>query len=144
MSDFETLIFDHHLVLVVASTDTSFRLVERNTHTIKNIDLKWQSQTIEALADIFMFRPALIIVFCDTNQEGLEFMSLVRNHPDFKQTPAVVICPEPLRNKKRLMRKYHLHDILETPLDPVGFSLSIREGLKSSCSKETKQKLPGT
>src|SRR5688500_7619212 len=87
--------FGHPLVLVVSPSEGSFRLIERQLGRLPDAELTWHSETIEALADIFMSRPALLVVFGDSNAETLEFVRLVRNNRQFRDLPIFAVLPEP-------------------------------------------------
>lgn len=108
--------FHHHLILVVSPSESSFRLVERNLNRLTDCELRWHSETIEALADIFMSRPALLVVFGDSNAEGLEFIQLVRNNRQFRELPVFAVLPEPVKLGQKAGKRLNI-ERFSTPLD---------------------------
>lgn len=108
--------FRHHLILVITPSDASYRLVERNLNSLTDCELRWHSDTIEALADIFMSRPALLVVFGDTNAEGLEFIQLVRNNQHFRELPIFAVLPEPVKIGQNAGKRLNI-ERFTTPLD---------------------------
>lgn len=110
-------LFNKFLVLVKASADTSYRIIETLLQKQDNVEVRWHSETIEALADIFFSKPKLIIVFEDTNTEGFDFLDLVRNNPQFADTQAFLILPEPLKFKHKLRKSLGKTERFNTPID---------------------------
>lgn len=113
---------EHHLnsqhILIWTPSESSFRIVERVLAKLENVEIHWHSQVIDALADVFMRRPPLIVVFGDTNQESIEFSRLVRNHDDFKATPIFAVLPENIKFKARIGKKLALTEVFQTPIEP--------------------------
>ncbi|MBF2052156.1 MAG: hypothetical protein IGS03_01675 [Candidatus Sericytochromatia bacterium] len=85
---------------------------------MENIEIHWHSQVIDALADVFMRRPPLVVIFGDTNTESLEFARLIRNHQDFKKTPLFTILPENIKLQTRLIKKLGITEVFQTPVEP--------------------------
>lgn len=108
--------FGQPLVLVVSPSEASFRLIERQLARLPEAELLWHSDTIEALADIFMSRPALLVVFGDSNSETLEFVKLVRNNRQFRELPIFAVLPEPMRLGQKLDKRLNI-ERFSTPLD---------------------------
>lgn len=105
-------------ILVWTPSESSFRIIERVLGKLDNVEVHWHSSIIDALADIFMRRPPLILVFGDTNPESLEFARLVRNHADFKKTPLFAVLPENIKLQSRLIKKLQITEIFQTPVEP--------------------------
>lgn len=114
-------LFNKSLVLVKASADTSYRIIETLLQKQENVDVRWHSETIEALADIFFSKPKLIIVFEDTNTEGFDFLELVRNNAQFANTQAFLIMPEPLKMRHKLRKSLGKTERFNTPIDHERF-----------------------
>jgi len=104
-------------ILIMTPNESSFRLLERTLMKLEGLELHWHTRVIDALADIFMLRPALIVVFGDTNQESLDFIQLVRNHADFRKTAIFVVLPENVKLKSRLRKKLNIMEVFETPIE---------------------------
>ena len=114
-------LFNKSLVLVKASADTSYRVIETPLKKQGNLEIRWHSDTIEALADIFFSKPKLIIVFEDSNTEGLDFLELVRNNPQFADLQAFLVLPEPLKLKHKLRKSLGKTERFSTPIDHERF-----------------------
>lgn len=114
-------LFNKSLVLVKASADTSYRIIETLLQKQFNVEIRWHSETIEALADIFFSKPKLIIVFEDTNTEGFDFLELVRNNSQFADTQAFLILPEPLKLKHKLRKSLGKTERFSTPIEHERF-----------------------
>jgi hypothetical protein len=110
--------FQKKLAVVMASNETSFRLIERVLVRVPDIDLRHCKSKIEALAEIFMFKPGLVIAFCDKNEETLSFIQLVRNNANFRNTPVFAVFTEPQTWRQKLRRGLHIAEKFETPLVP--------------------------
>ena len=103
-------------MLIFTPSETSFRILERHLARLPESELHWHSDTIEALADIFMSRPLLLVVFGDNNAETLAFIRLVRNNSQFRELPVFAVLPEPERLGQRLGRRMNI-ERFGTPLD---------------------------
>lgn len=114
---FPDIALRERLILVISPSEASFRLIERILEKLPDTELRWHSRTIEALADIFMARPDLVVVFGDSNQESFGFIQLVRNNTDFHATPVFAVLPEPLRLRHRFVRHLKISEFFSTPLD---------------------------
>jgi len=118
---FQTLFSDtvlrERLMLVVSPSEVSFSILERTLERVPNTVLRWHSNTIEALADIFMSKPDLLVIFGDDNHETLEFAQLVRNNSDFQELPIFAVFPEPLKFRQRFIRHLKISEIFSTPID---------------------------
>lgn len=110
--------FRKKLVVVMAPNEASFRLIERVLIRIPDLDLRHCKNKIEALAEIFMFKPGLLIVFCEKNDETLGFVRLVRNNPSFRNTPIFAVFTEPQTLAQKLKRGLNITEKFETPLVP--------------------------
>lgn len=110
--------FQKKLVVVMAPNETSFRLVERVLVRIPDLDLRHCKSKIEALAEVFMYKPGLLIVFCEKNDETLGFVRLVRNNPNFRNTPIFAVFTEPQTWAQKLKPGLHIAEKFETPLVP--------------------------
>lgn len=105
-------------ILIWTPSESSFRIVERILNKLENVEIHWHSQVIDALADIFMRRPPLVVIFGDTNTESLDFARLIRNHHDFKKTPVFAILPENIKLQTRLIKKLGITEVFQTPVEP--------------------------
>jgi len=114
---FADAVLRDRLILVVSPSEVSFSILERTLDNVPNTELRWHSNTIEALADIFMSKPDLLLVFGDTNHESLEFAQLVRNNQDFQQLEVYIIFPEPLNFRQRFIRHLKVSEVFSTPID---------------------------
>lgn len=103
-------------VMVMAPNEASFRLIERVLLRMPRLELSHVQNRIEALAHIFMFKPALVIVFCETNQETQAFIQLIRNNPSFKRLPVFAVYTEPLTFWQKLKQGLNIAEKFETPL----------------------------
>lgn len=114
-------------VVVVTPNDTSYRIVEKMLWEIPAIEPILMAEVIDALAEIFMHRPPVLVVFYDTNQETLDFIRLVRNNPAMKEMTVFAIFTEPLRWRHKVqsagLEKF------ETPLNSSGFMARLKEVL---------------
>lgn len=115
--DFSNPLFQKPLVLVKASADTSYRIINTLLQKQEGVEVRWHSDTIEALADIFFSKPKLLIVFEDSNDEGLEFLELVRNNPQFTDLRAFLILPQPLKLKHKMRKSLGNTERFSTPID---------------------------
>lgn len=114
---FSDTVLRDRLILIYSPSEVSFSIVERTLDRVSNSELRWHSNTIEALADIFMSKPDLLLVFGDSNHESLEFVQLVRNNPDFQELPIYAVFPEPLKFRHRFIRHLKISEIFSTPID---------------------------
>jgi hypothetical protein len=126
---FSNALFNKSLVLVKASADTSYRIIETLLKQQENIEVRWHSDTIEALADIFFSKPKLLIVFEDSNTEGFDFLELVRNNPQFVELQAFLILPEPLKLKHKLRKSLGKTERFSTPIDHGHFFEVLKKTL---------------
>jgi hypothetical protein len=114
-------------VVVATPNDTSYRIVEKLLWDIPALEPIWMTEIIDALAEIFMHRPPVLIVFYDTNQETLDFIKLVRNNPAMKDMTIFAVFTEPLRWRHKVqgggLEKF------ETPLNSSGFLERLKEVL---------------
>lgn len=115
------------LVLVFAFSDTSFRILQKSLGSRDDLELRWQSETIEALADIFMQKPDLLIIFQEKNEESLAFLQLLRNRADCRNLPVFVIFPQPQRFWQRWGNRYHILERFSTPIDQSRLLQRTRE-----------------
>lgn len=122
--------FRHQLILVVSPSEASFRLIERTLSSLDEVELRWHSDTIEALADVFMSHPPLLVAFGDSNAETLEFIQLVRNNRQFREMPVFAVLPEPQRFGKSLARRLRVEKF-GTPLDNALLVSKAREILQA-------------
>ncbi len=129
--DFSHSLFQKPLVLIKASSETSFRIVETLLQGREDLELRWHSDTIEALADIFFSKPKLLIVFEDSNTEGIQFLELVRNNAQFREMSAFLILPEPLKFKHKLKKPLNVTERFTTPLNHGLFFESLTKALGS-------------
>lgn len=106
----------HHLILIFSPSDASYRLLERNLTRLPQTEIRWHSETIEALADLFMSRPGLLMVFGDTNAETMEFIQLVRNNHQFREQAIFAILPEPQRLRQKIDKRQKI-ERFSTPID---------------------------
>ncbi|HEY9840849.1 MAG TPA: hypothetical protein V6D23_10365 [Candidatus Obscuribacterales bacterium] len=127
--------FGQQLVLAVTPSETSFRLLERQLSRLEDVELRWHSETIEALADIFMSRPALLVVFGDTNAQTLEFIQLVRNNRQFRDLVVFAVLPEPVRMGQKVGKRLNI-ERFTTPLESSQLYTRVRQVI------ETKQSQP--
>ncbi len=104
------------LVIVKASADTSYRIIETLLQKEPAVEARWHSDTIEALADIFFSKPQLLIIFEDSNDDGFAFLELVRNNPQFRELPVFLILPEPLKWKHKIRKSLGNTERLSTPI----------------------------
>ncbi|MGV3526100.1 MAG: hypothetical protein ACO1RX_17910 [Candidatus Sericytochromatia bacterium] len=110
--------FRKQLMLVMAPSEASFRILEKTLGRFPQGELRWHSETIDALADVFMAKPQILLVFGDSNQESLAFIRLVRNNSQFHDMPIFAIFPEPERFGQRLTRKgLSIQEVFSTPID---------------------------
>lgn len=114
---FSEMVLQERLVLVVSPSEVSFNLIERTLGRISDAELRWHSDTIEALADIFMSHPHLLVVFGDSNHETLEFIQLVRNNSDFQALTVYAVLPEPLKFRQRFTKHLKIAEVFSTPID---------------------------
>lgn len=114
--DYANPLFQKALVLVKASAETSYRIVETLLEKQPGVESRWHSDTIEALADIFFSKPRLLIVFEDSNDEGFNFLELVRNNPQFVDLPAFLVLPEPLKWKHKIKKPLGNTERFSTPI----------------------------
>lgn len=105
------------LVLVFAFSDTSFRILQKSLGSRDDFELRWHSDTIEALADVFMQKPDLLIVFQEKNEESLAFLQLLRNRADCRNVPVFVVFPQAQRFWLRWGNRYHILERFSTPID---------------------------
>lgn len=126
---FSNALFNKSLVLVKASADTSYRIIETLLKQQENVEIRWHSDTIEALADIFFSKPRLVIVFEDSNTEGFDFLELVRNNPQFVDLQAFLILPEPLKFKHKLRKSLGKTERLNTPIEHDRFFELLKKTL---------------
>jgi len=103
-------------LLVMADSETYHRMVDNYTRDLPRLELRQVSDKIEALAEIFMYKPELLIVLLDSNQETIDFIHLVRNNPSFKELPIIAIFVEPLKFKHKWLSRLNLTEKFETPL----------------------------
>lgn len=118
---FTDAVLRKRLILLLSPSEVSFSLVEKIVDRIPNTEFRWHSNIIEALADIFMSKPDLLIVFGDSNHESLEFVQLVRNNPDFQNLSIYTILPEPLNFRQRFLGHLKITETFSTPIDSVRF-----------------------
>lgn len=118
-------------VLLMAPSETAFRLVERILIHKPGLHLHHSKTLIEGLADIFMLKPSLVIVFCDTNAETQNFIRFVRNNPHFAKLPVFAIYTEPLTWLQKLQFGLHISEKFETPLIPDIFWSKVQKVLQS-------------
>lgn len=130
-------LFEHNpfripLILVVAFSESAYRIIENHLQKYfeGQAEIRWHSDTIEALADIFMSKPDLLIIFGDNNQEGLDFLQLVRNNHNFKSLPVFMVFPEPLRYKDKKNR-LNIAEVFSTPINGSQIHQRTRELLFS-------------
>lgn len=115
----------------MSPSEASFRLVERQIGGIDNVEMRWHSETIEALADIFMSHPVLLVVFGDTNVETLEFVQLVRNNRNFRELPIFAVLPEPQRMRQKMDKRLNIEKF-STPLDASQLYARAKDIIKAS------------
>ena len=115
------------LVLVCAFSETSFRILQKSLGNRDDLNLRWHSETIEALADIFMQKPDLLIVFQEKNEDSLAFLQLVRNRQASRNLPVFVIFPQPQRFWLRWSRKLNILERFTTPVDHARLLQRTRE-----------------
>lgn len=114
----------------MSPSDASYRLVERQIGGIDNVEMRWHSETIEALADIFMSHPVLLVVFGDTNAETLDFVQLVRNNRHFRELPIFAVLPEPQRMRQKMDKRLNIEKF-STPLDSSQLYARAKEIIKA-------------
>lgn len=119
------------LVMVMAHSEAYFNMVSKHIRDIPQTELMWFEDKIEALAGIFMEKPKVLIVFCDSNQDTLAFVRLVRNNPSFRELPVLAIFAEPLKFKHKWMSGLNLAGKFETPIPP-----GIRQEVESLLEKK--------
>lgn len=124
--------FRKNKVLLMAPSETSFRLIERMLINKPGLDLHHAATFIEALADVFMLKPQLIIVFCDSNDETQHFIRLLRNNPQFAEVPVFAIYTEPLTWLQKMRQGLHILEKFETPLIPDIFWRKVQGVLEES------------
>ncbi len=106
------------LVLVFATSDTSFRILQKSLGHREDFELRWHSETIEALADIFMQKPDLLIIFQEKNEESLAFLQLVRNRKACRGIPVFVVFPQVQRFALRWGgNRFNILERFVTPID---------------------------
>lgn len=115
-TNFANPLLQKALVIVKASADTSYRIIETLLQKEPRVEARWHSDTIEALADIFFSKPQLLIVFEDSNDEGFAFLELVRNNSQFRELPAFLVLPEPLKWKHKIRKSLGNTERLSTPI----------------------------
>lgn len=121
--------FGHYVVLVFSPSEASFRLLERHLGSLEGAELRWHSDTIEGLADIFMSHPALLVVFGNTNTETMDFIQLVRNNRNFRDLAIFAVLPEPMRLRHKMSKRNNI-ERFGTPLEGTQLFTKAQEILK--------------
>ena len=119
----------HHVIIIFSPSDSSYRLVERHLERIPQVELRWHSDTIEALADLFMSHPGIVVVFGDSNAQGYDFIRLIRNNPHFRDQPIFAVLPEPENFKDKLNKRMSI-ERFSTPIDGSAMYKKAMEVLK--------------
>lgn len=109
--------FSPFLILVVSPQEKHFNFVDKALSSIAQLDVLWAEEKIQALSDIFMKKPQLIVVAFDTNDKTLEFVQLVRNNKAFKDLPVFVIFNEPLKIKHKWISKLNITEKFTPPME---------------------------
>ena len=114
-------------IVVAAPSEPSFRLIERILVGVEQIQLHHARNLVDALADIFILKPVLVIVFSETNHDTLHLIQLIRNHPTYRVLPVIAVFHEPLTLLQKMRTNLRIKASFETPLVTANFLAEVNK-----------------
>jgi CheY-like chemotaxis protein len=110
-------------------------IVDYALKTISHYDVKLCSSGEQALAEISVFQPDLILLdVMMPGMDGPQTLQLIRHQTDYKQTPVIFISAKQLPEEIEALKLHEVVGVLAKPFNPLTLGEQIQgiwDGLRS-------------